>query len=79
MARYSYSNQYNSSVERFGLTEHQYELIESYVNNGYKMVDYFEKLGALHSVMDNSWIGKPQVDYIEFAKYKTTYEGEVKT
>ncbi|NLC96358.1 MAG: FAD-dependent oxidoreductase [Erysipelotrichaceae bacterium] len=65
MARYSYSNQYNSEAERFGLTPHQFELIESYVNNAHNMADYLENIGALKSVMEINWTGKPQVDYMD--------------
>lgn len=65
MARYSYPNAYDSTAEHLGLTPHQYELIESYVENSPKMVDYLEELGALRSVMEINWTGKPQVDYMD--------------
>lgn len=65
MARYSYPNLFNPDAERFGLSPHEYELIESYVENATKMADYFDDLGALRSIVEINWTGKAQPDYMD--------------
>ncbi|MFA6679776.1 MAG: FAD-dependent oxidoreductase [Candidatus Methanomethylophilaceae archaeon] len=65
MARYSYPNLYNPNDKRLGLTEHQYELLEAFYDNGSKMVNYFDKIGALRSILELNWTGKAHVDYMD--------------
>ena len=65
MARYSYPHLYNNNKQHLGLPEREYSLLESYVDNANIMVDYFDSLGSLHSIMEINWTGKPQVDYMD--------------
>lgn len=65
MARYSFPTRYNSDLKLYGLTEYEYEMLENYYDNSYKMVDYFKELGVFEIVIDKSWTGGYQVDYME--------------
>lgn len=65
MARYSYSHLFDPGKPNFGLPEREYSLLETYVENACEMTDYFDKIGALNSVMEINWTGKPQVDYMD--------------
>lgn len=65
MARYSYPQLYQPQAARYGLPEHEYALLNAYYDNAHKMVDYLGDIGALHSVMEINWTGKPQVDYVD--------------
>ncbi|MDL2232429.1 FAD-dependent oxidoreductase [Ruminococcaceae bacterium OttesenSCG-928-L11] len=65
MARYSYPNRYDPEASRYGLSAHQYELLERFVSNAAPMADRLEALGALRSGMEINWTGKPQVDYMD--------------
>ena len=65
MARYSYPNLYNPNDGKLGLNDHQYGLLEAFYDNGSKMVDHFEDIGALHSILETNWTGKAQVDYMD--------------
>ena len=65
MARFSFPNLYNPKADRYGLTPQQFDLINSFYDNCSEMVEYFEKIDAVHSVMDIGWNGKAQVDYAD--------------
>ncbi len=66
MARYSYPDQYNPNDSRYGLTEHQLDLIVSFYDNASEMAEYLENIGAMRSVMGVGWSGKAYCDYAEF-------------
>lgn len=65
MARFSFPNTYNAGAERYGLTEHQFDLINSFYDNSSEMTEYLERIDAVHSVMDIGWNGKAPVDYAD--------------
>lgn len=66
MARYSYHNRYNPKDDKYGLTEHQFDLINSFYDNASEMVDHLESVGAVHSIVGMSWNGKGYGDYAEY-------------
>ena len=63
MARYSYPQLYNPNDSRLGLPENEYELIEAMYDNASKAIEYLDDCGALKSIQEINWLGKPQVDY----------------
>ncbi|MGE4577105.1 MAG: FAD-dependent oxidoreductase [Candidatus Methanomethylophilaceae archaeon] len=77
MARYSFPNLYDRKADRYGLTEHQFDLINSFYDNGHEMVEYLEKIDAVHSIMDISWKGKAQVDYADHLPENKGIRGRV--
>ena len=65
MTRYSYPNLYDPNDGKLGLTEHQYELLEAFYDNGSKMVNHFDSIEALRSILEPNWTGKAHVDYMD--------------
>jgi succinate dehydrogenase/fumarate reductase flavoprotein subunit len=65
MARYSFPQLYNPDDLRLGLPENEYNLISAYYDTASQMVDYLGNIGALKSIQEINWTGKPQVDYME--------------
>lgn len=65
MARYSYPHLYQKNADYLGLPKQKYDLLTAYVDNAHKMADYFEDVGALHSIAEINWTGKAQVDYMD--------------
>lgn len=65
MARYSYPNLYDSKDDKYGLNEHQFDLINSFYDNASEMVDHLESIDAVHSAVGVSWNGKGYGDYGE--------------
>ncbi|MDL2254485.1 FAD-dependent oxidoreductase [Ruminococcaceae bacterium OttesenSCG-928-I18] len=65
MARYSYPHLYSAEAERYGVPQPQYRLLWAYANRAHEMAEHFEELGALHSMVEINWTGKPQVDYMD--------------
>lgn len=65
MARFSFPNLYNPKADGYGLTAHQFDLINSFYDNCSEMVEYLEDIDAVHSIMDIGWNGKAQVDYAD--------------
>ncbi len=63
MARYSYPNRYDPKDDKYGLTEHQFDLINSFYDNASEMVDHFENIDVFHSMIGVSWNGKGYSDY----------------
>lgn len=49
MARHSYPQMYHPDAERYGLPEHEYNLIAAFYDNGAKAIDFYEEIGALKS------------------------------
>lgn len=60
MARYSYPHLYHPEAERYGLPEHEYNLIAAFYDSASPAVEFFSQIGALQSVFDP---GGP--DYLE--------------
>lgn len=65
MARYSFPQLYNPEDSRLGLPENEYNLISTYYDSANKMVEFLESIGALKTIQEINWTGKPQVDYME--------------
>ena len=65
MARYFFPHLYNEKDKQLGLPENNYELIKTYVDEASKMDDYMESIGALKTIIDINWTGKPQPDYLD--------------
>jgi 3-oxosteroid 1-dehydrogenase len=65
MARDSFPQLYNPEDPRFGLPENEYNLIATYYDTASKMLDFMWDIGALKSIQEINWTGKPQVDYMD--------------
>ncbi len=65
MARYSFPQLYNPDDPRLGLPENEYNLISTYYDTASQMVSHLEDIGALKTIQEINWTGKPQVDYME--------------
>jgi succinate dehydrogenase/fumarate reductase flavoprotein subunit len=65
MARDSFPQLYNPEDSRFGLPENEYNLIATYYDTASKMLDFMWDIGALKSIQEINWTGKPQVDYMD--------------
>jgi 3-oxosteroid 1-dehydrogenase len=65
MARYSFPHLYNPADARLGLPENEYNLIATYYDTASGMVDFLWDIGALKSMQEINWTGKPQVDYMD--------------
>jgi succinate dehydrogenase/fumarate reductase flavoprotein subunit len=65
MARYSFPHLYNPADARLGLPQNEYELIATYYDTASQMVDFLGDIGALQSMQEINWTGKPQVDYMD--------------
>jgi succinate dehydrogenase/fumarate reductase flavoprotein subunit len=65
MARYSFPQFYNPNDARLGLPQNEYNLISTYYDMASAMLDFMWDNGAVKSVMQINWTGKPQVDYME--------------
>ncbi len=65
MARYSYPHLYNPDVPRLGLPENEFALLNTYYDKASEMVDFMWDCGAVKSMVEINWLGKPQVDYMD--------------
>jgi 3-oxosteroid 1-dehydrogenase len=77
MARYSFPQLYNPDDSRLGLPENEYSLITTYYDTAWRMVDYLWDIGALKSIQEINWTGKPQVDYMEHLPENKGIRGRV--
>jgi succinate dehydrogenase/fumarate reductase flavoprotein subunit len=77
MARYSYPHLYNPEAAGLGLPENEYALIETYYDKASEMVEYLEKIGAVRSIQEINWTGKPQVDYMDHLPENRGVRGRV--
>jgi 3-oxosteroid 1-dehydrogenase len=77
MARYSFPQLYNPDDPRLGLPENEYNLIATYYDTASKMVEFFRGIGALKSIQEINWIGKPQVDYMDHLPENKGIRGRV--
>jgi 3-oxosteroid 1-dehydrogenase len=65
MARDSFPQLYNPQDPHLGLPENEYTLIATYYDTASKMLDFMWDIGALKSIQEINWTGKPQVDYMD--------------
>ena len=77
MARYSFPQLYNPSDPHLGLPENEYNLITTYYDTASKMVDFLWDVGALKSMQEINWTGKPQVDYMDHLPENKGIRGRV--
>jgi len=77
MARYSFPHLYNPEDPRLGLPENEYNLITTYYDTASKMVEFLRDIGALKSIQEINWTGKPQVDYMDHLPENKGIRGRV--
>jgi len=77
MARYSFPQLYNPQDARLGLPENEYNLIETYYDTASRMMDFMWDNGAIKSMMEINWTGKPQVDYMDHLPENKGVRGRV--
>ena len=65
MTRDSFPQLYNPEDPHFGLPENEYNLIATYYDTASRMLDFMWDIGALKSIQEINWTGKPQVDYMD--------------
>jgi succinate dehydrogenase/fumarate reductase flavoprotein subunit len=46
MARYAYPDRYSAQSKNLGLPEHDYQMLEAFYDNGAKMVEWMDQIGA---------------------------------
>ena len=77
MARYSYPQLYNPQDARLGLPENEYALIDTYFDKASEMVEFLGGCGAVKSIQEINWLGKPQVDYMDHLPENKEVRGRV--
>mgnify|MGYP000879218646 FL=1 len=77
MARYSYPQLYNPEDSRLGLPENEFALIETYYDRAAEAIDFLADCGALQSIQEINWTGKPQVDYMDHLPENKAVRGRV--
>ena len=65
MAQYSYPQLYNPDDSHLGLPDHEYELIKTYYDRASETVEFLRRIGAVKTIHEINWTGKPQIDYQE--------------
>lgn len=65
MARYSYPHLYDPGARHLGLPAREYALIEAYCDHANQAIVLLEEMGAIKSVMEINWTGRPQPDYMD--------------
>jgi 3-oxosteroid 1-dehydrogenase len=77
MARDSFPHLYNPEDLHLGLPENEYNLIATYYETASKMLDFMWDIGALKSIQEINWTGKPQVDYMDHLPENKGIRGRV--
>ncbi len=77
MVRCSYPQLYNPEDPRLGLPENEFALIETYYDRAAEAIDFLADCGALQSIMEINWTGKPQVDYMDHLPENKGVRGRV--
>lgn len=65
MARLSYPQLYNPDDPLLGLTQNDFDLIDTYYDGAQQAVKFLEDCGAIKTINEINWTGKPQVDYMD--------------
>ncbi len=65
MARLSYPQLYNPDDPMLGLIKNDFELIDTYYDRAHQAVEFLEDCGAIKTINEINWTGKPQVDYMD--------------
>lgn len=63
MARYSFPQLYDPADPRLGLPQNEYDLIGTFYDTAARAVEYLEEAGAIRTIQEINWLGRPQVDY----------------
>lgn len=63
MCRQSYPDLYNEDDKQYGLSDNEYQLIETFALNASSTVDYLENLNVFKSTEEINWLGNNPVDY----------------
>ncbi len=77
MARLSFPQLYNPDDPRLGLPENEYNLLTTYYDTASKTVDFLWDIGAVKSMQEINWTGKPQVDYVDHLPENKGIRGRV--
>lgn len=77
MVRYSYPQLYNPEDEKLGIPENEFALINTYYDKASEMVEFFYNCGAVQSIQEINWTGKPQVDYMDHLPENKGVRGRV--
>jgi 3-oxosteroid 1-dehydrogenase len=77
MARYSYPQLFDPKDPKLGLPRNEFELIETYYDNASKMVGLLEDCGAVKTIQEINWTGRPQVDYMDHLPENKGIRGRV--
>lgn len=77
MVRYSYPHLYNPEDEKLGIPENEFALINTYYDKASEMVEFFYNCGAVQSIQEINWTGKPQVDYMDHLPENKGVRGRV--
>lgn len=66
MARYSWPQTYTPDSPTLGLPESAYRLLEAFYDNGSRMIDRLQEIGAVQFKQFNLWqVNKPAADYAD--------------
>ena len=65
MARYSYPQMYNPEDPMLGLMKNDFDLIDTFYDRAHEAIEFLEGCGALKTIQEINWTGKPQVDYMD--------------
>lgn len=77
MARYSYPHLYNPDAPMFGIPSNEYEIMEAFYDKASETVEFLADCGALESIQEINWTGKPQVDYMDHLPENRGIRGRV--
>jgi len=65
MARYSYPQMYNPEDPMLGLMKNDFDLIDTFYDRAHEAIEFLEGCGAVKTIQEINWTGKPQVDYMD--------------
>jgi len=66
MARYAYPQIYAADSPTLGLTASAYRLLAAFYDNGWRMLDHLQQIGAVRFKEFNMWqVNKPAADYAD--------------
>ncbi|WP_166129127.1 FAD-dependent oxidoreductase [Maritimibacter fusiformis] len=63
MARLAYPHLYREDDAQFGMSQHTYDLLAAFYDNGARVTRTLSESGAMGSLMAISWDGEPAPDY----------------
>ncbi|MCC6791104.1 MAG: FAD-dependent oxidoreductase [Thermomicrobiales bacterium] len=66
MARYSWPHLYNPDDEKYGLTDHDFEMISAYYDKGPEAIDFLEQAGAATYAVQMIYGSVPPVPNVDY-------------